>query len=115
MSVASVGVNSSLLVDVDNEGYLRNLSDWSIDVAIALAEQQQLTLLSAHWDIIYAIRDFYQQYQRSPTTRVLLKYLGQQLGVEKANSIYIMQLFGDGTPAKTIARIAGLPKPTNCI
>ena len=40
---------------------------------------------------------------------------GQQLGAERASSIYVMSLFGDGTPAKTVARLAGLPKPTNCI
>jgi len=68
----------------------------------------------AHWEIIYAIRDFYREFQLSPTTRVLLKYLGQKLGKEKSTSIYVMQLF-PGTPAKTVARIAGLPKPTNCI
>ncbi len=112
MNAALAGTND---VAVDDEGYLLHLSDWTPDIAVQLAAQQQLTLNEAHWDIIYAIRDFYRQYQRSPTTRVLLKYLAQQLGADKASSIYVMQLFGDGTPAKTVARLAGLPKPTNCI
>jgi tRNA 2-thiouridine synthesizing protein E len=46
---------------------------------------------------------------------VLLKYLSQQLGTQKSSSIYVMQLFGGGTPAKSIAKLAGLPKPPNCI
>lgn len=102
-------------IGVDEEGYLLNHQHWTPDIAKQLAQQQQLILHDEHWQILYAIRNFYQQYQRSPTTRVLLKYLGQQLGSEKSTSIYVMSLFGDGTPAKTIARLAGLPKPTNCI
>ncbi len=102
-------------LEVDDEGYLKRVQDWSPQIAQDLAQQQGLILGDEHWAIINAIRQFYQQYQRSPTTRVLLKYLGQQLGSEKSSSIYVMQLFGNGTPAKTIAKLAGLPKPPNCI
>ena len=98
----------------DAEGYLRQLSDWNETVAAEIAAQDGVTLSPAHWEILHAIRRFYNDYELSPTTRVLLKYLGQQLGRDKASSIYVMQLF-PGTPAKTIARIAGLPKPANCI
>lgn len=111
MNVVLAGIE----LEVDDDGYLKHLQDWSPDIAQALAQQQQLTLTDAHWEIINAIRDFYSQYQRSPTTRVLLKYLAQQLGAQKSSSIYVMQLFGGGTPAKSIAKLAGLPKPPNCI
>ncbi len=111
MNVVLAGIE----LEVDDDGYLKHLQDWSPDIAQALAQQQQLTLTTAHWEIINAIRDFYSQYQRSPTTRVLLKYLAQQLGAQKSSSIYVMQLFGGGTPAKSIAKLAGLPKPPNCI
>ncbi len=111
MNVVLAGIE----LEVDEDGYLKHLHDWSPDIAQALAQQQQLTLTQAHWEIINAIRDFYSQYQRSPTTRVLLKYLAQQLGAQKSSSIYVMQLFGGGTPAKSIAKLAGLPKPPNCI
>lgn len=102
-------------IEVDDDGYLLQLADWTPVVAEQLAAGQGLVLNDEHWTVIEAIRRFYQQYQRSPTTRVLLKYLGQELGADKASSIYVMSLFGDGTPAKTVARIAGLPKPANCI
>ncbi|MBL0231368.1 MAG: TusE/DsrC/DsvC family sulfur relay protein [Moraxellaceae bacterium] len=111
MNVVLAGIE----LEVDDDGYLKHLQDWSPDIAQALAQQQQLTLTDAHWEIINAIRNFYSQYQRSPTTRVLLKYLAQQLGAQKSSSIYVMQLFGGGTPAKSIAKLAGLPKPPNCI
>jgi tRNA 2-thiouridine synthesizing protein E len=98
----------------DKEGYLRELSAWNESVAAEIAARDGITLTPAHWEILQAIRRFYAQYELSPATRPLLKYLAQELGTEKAGSIYVMQLF-PGTPAKTIARIAGLPKPANCI
>ena len=98
----------------DKEGYLRELSDWNEKLAAEIATRDNITLTPAHWEILHAIRRFYALYELSPATRPLLKYLGSELGAEKAGSIYVMQLF-PGTPAKTIARIAGLPKPANCI
>lgn len=99
---------------LDKEGYLRELSAWNENVAAAIAARDGIALTDAHWEILQAIRRFYAQYELSPATRPLLKFLAQELGPEKAGSIYVMQLF-PGTPAKTIARIAGLPKPANCI
>lgn len=80
-----------------------------------LAEREGLALDDRHWEILMAARDFYARFQRSPATRPLLKYLAQTLGPDKATSIYVMQLFGGGTQARTIARLAGLPKPPNCL
>lgn len=98
----------------DPDGYLRQHRDWTENLAEEIAQQDGITLTPAHWEILHAIRRFYAEYELSPATRPLLKYLSQILGPEKAGSIYVMQLF-PGTPAKTIARIAGLPKPANCI
>lgn len=99
---------------LDPEGYLVNLSDWSTEVAELLATQDQRQLTAAHHEVIQQLRDFYQQYELSPAMRPLVKHLHQQLGAEKASSIYLMQLFGE-SPAKTAARYAGLPKPDNCL
>lgn len=100
--------------DFDAEGYLRDPGAWTDAIANEIAARDCITLTPAHWEILHAIRRFYAQYELSPATRPLMKYLAQELGPEKATSIYVMQLF-PGTPAKTIARIAGLPKPANCI
>ncbi|MDI1302121.1 MAG: TusE/DsrC/DsvC family sulfur relay protein [bacterium] len=98
----------------DKEGYLRDHTAWDEALANQIATADGITLTPAHWEILHAIRRFYAQYELSPATRPLLKYLGRELGPGKAGSIYVMQLF-PGTPAKTIAKIAGLPKPANCI
>jgi tRNA 2-thiouridine synthesizing protein E len=46
--------------------------------------------------------------------RPLIKYLKQQLSQPDLNSIYLLKLF-PGSPAKIAAKIAGLPKPENCL
>ncbi|WP_163833218.1 TusE/DsrC/DsvC family sulfur relay protein [Spartinivicinus ruber] len=98
---------------LDKEGYLKRLSDWDQSVAVALAEQEGLELSDSHWEVIYALRDFYQQFEQSPAMRPFVKYIANSLGKDKGNSIYLMQLF-PGSPAKLAAKIAGLPRPTNC-
>ncbi|MEQ8990652.1 MAG: TusE/DsrC/DsvC family sulfur relay protein [Pseudomonadales bacterium] len=98
----------------DNEGYLVDLNDWSASVAAALAADEGIELGDEHWALIRLIRDFYRDYQVSPAMRVLVKQVRERLGAERGNSIYLMQLF-PGSPAKRLARIAGLPRPTNCL
>lgn len=101
-------------IALDKEGFLENLTDWSETVAAALAQREQIELTAAHWEIIRALQDFYRQFEHSPPMRVLVKYVKQQLGDDKGNSIYLLQLF-PGSPAKLAAKIAGLPRPTNCL
>ena len=100
-------------LNLDKEGFLRDLSDWNPDVAQTLAKNEEITLSDSHWQIINLVRDYYQQYQISPATRVLVKITRKKLGEDKGNSIYLMQLF-TGKPAKLVSKIAGLPKPANC-
>ncbi|MFT7139071.1 MAG: tRNA 2-thiouridine synthesizing protein E, partial [Sulfitobacter sp.] len=59
------------------------------------------------------VREYYTRFHVSPTTRVLTKIVGDQLGKEKGKSIYLMKLF-TGKPAKIVAKVSGLPKPSGC-
>ncbi|MFY9180527.1 MAG: TusE/DsrC/DsvC family sulfur relay protein [Venatoribacter sp.] len=99
---------------VDKDGFLLNLEDWNPEVAAQLAQQENLTLSSAHWEVIDALRLFYSEFQLSPAMRPFTKYLKEKLGAEKATSIYLLQLFPQ-SPAKLAAKIAGLPRPENCL
>jgi tRNA 2-thiouridine synthesizing protein E len=98
----------------DTDGFLEQLDDWDETAAIWLAHQEAIHLTEAHWEVIYALRSFYQQYELSPAMRPLVKHIAQELGADKGRSIYLMQLF-PGSPAKLAAKIAGLPRPTNCL
>lgn len=98
----------------DKEGYLRNLDDWNESVAIALAGDVNISLSPDHWEIIRLLRAFYNRHQMSPANRALVSLVKKELGSEKGRSVYLMRLFG-GSPAKTASKIAGLPKPDNCL
>jgi tRNA 2-thiouridine synthesizing protein E len=98
----------------DKEGFLRNLSDWSPAVAEAIAAGEGIELSEAHWEIIELLREFYRRYEASPANRALVKFTARELGPEKGRSIYLMSLF-PGSPAKVGSKIAGLPKPDNCL
>ena len=101
-------------VAFDKEGFLRCLEDWSPEVAEQIAAREGIELSDAHWEIITLLRDFYQRFEASPANRALVKFTAQQLGTEKGRSIYLMSLF-PGSPAKLGSKIAGLPKPDNCL
>ena len=100
-------------VDVDKEGFLRNLSDWNESVAQQLADQDEIKLTHDHWQVINIVRTYYSNYHISPVSRVLVSLIKKQLGPDKGQSIYLMQLFR-GKPVKLVSKIAGLPKPSNC-
>jgi tRNA 2-thiouridine synthesizing protein E len=99
---------------LDKDGYLADLNDWSAAAAEALAAEEQLTLSPEHWEVLNLLRDFYAEFQLSPATRPLIKYVTLKLGTDKGNSLHLNRLF-KGTPAKLAAKLAGLPKPTNCL
>ncbi len=102
------------IIALDKEGFLKNLEDWNEEVALKLAQQEQIALSEQHWEIIKSVRDFYNTYQMSPSMRALVKHIQKTLGPEKGQSIYLLQLFPT-SPAKYVSKIAGLPKPANCM
>lgn len=99
---------------VDKEGFLLNLNDWDEAAALQLATSENIELTAAHWEVIHLMRQFYQEFELSPAMRPMVKYVGQHLGQDKGKSIYLMKLF-PGSPAKLASKIAGLPKPDNCL
>lgn len=101
-------------ITFDKEGFLVNLNDWSETVAETIAKQEGIELEQAHWEIIKTLQKFYQCYEISPAMRPLSKFIKQELGEEKSKSIYLLSLF-PRSPAKIAAKIAGLPKPDNCL
>ncbi|EIJ68828.1 TusE/DsrC/DsvC family sulfur relay protein [Pasteurella bettyae] len=105
---------NNITIETDPAGYLLDLTQWNENVAVAIAEKENLTLTDAHWEVIYFVRQFYQEYKTSPAIRMLVKAMAQKLGEEKGNSRYLQRLFPDG-PAKQATKLAGLPKPAKCL
>jgi len=99
---------------LDEEGFLLKLDDWNESTALQLARNEGIELLAPHWEIIHLVRTFYAEFDLSPAMRPLVKYVGVKLGSDKGRSIYLLKLF-PGSPAKIISKVAGLPKPDNCL
>ena len=106
--------SESLSVELDRDGFLQDHRQWTPQVAEALARDENLALTEAHWELIHLIRAFYLQFDRSPAMRPLVRYVKQELGPGKGNSIYLLSLFPE-SPANRLSRIAGLPRPENCL
>lgn len=101
-------------IETDPEGYLRDLSDWSEDLAKAIAEKESLDLSEAHWEVINFLREGYHSTGTVPNIRQLQKSFSKVYGAEKGSTKYLYSLFPYG-PAKQACRMAGLPKPTGCV
>ncbi|UTF60539.1 TusE/DsrC/DsvC family sulfur relay protein [Gilvimarinus sp. DA14] len=102
-----------ILPAVDKDGYLCNLQDWTPEVAVQLAQQSNITLSEAHWEVIHLVQQFYREFELSPASRALVRYVQQHLGKDKGRSIYLLQLFPPH-PALIVNKLAGLPRPANC-
>ncbi|KJU87184.1 sulfite reductase, dissimilatory-type gamma subunit [Candidatus Magnetobacterium bavaricum] len=101
-------------IELDEDGYLTNLNDWTKELAEILSKEDSLELTEAHWEVINFLRSYYQQYQIAPMIKILVKEIKKTMGADKGNTKYLYQLFPDG-PAKQACRYAGLPKPTGCV
>ena len=101
-------------IETDNDGYLKESSQWSEALAEKIAENEGITLSPEHWEVVRFVREFYLEFNTSPAIRMPVKAMANKFGEEKGNSRYLYRLFPKG-PAKQATKIAGLPKPVKCI
>jgi len=95
-------------VEVDDDGYLVDASQWNEEIAKEIAKEEGISELNEdHWKVINFMRKEYEEKGSGPTIRRLTKESGVP-----TKELY--QLFPKG-PAKKAARIAGIPKPKGCI
>jgi len=95
-------------VELNPEGFFVHPEQWTEEMAPELARREGIDpLTDAHWTVIRFMRAEYLEKGTGPTVRVLGKTSGVSI-----KELY--QLFPKG-PAKTAAKIAGIPKPRGCI
>jgi dissimilatory sulfite reductase related protein len=95
-------------VELDEEGFFADPEQWTEAMAPQLAAEAGIDeLTERHWQVLRFMREEYFAKGTGPTVRVL----GKTSGVS-VKELY--QLFPKG-PAKTAAKIAGIPKPRGCI
>lgn len=99
-------VYAGITVDVNDEGYLTQSSQWTKDVANEIAREEGITLTEKHFQVLQFIRD-----------RVLK---GEQLTIRSVGKSGIIDIKGfyelfPGAPLKKASRIAGIAKPVSCV
>ena len=95
-------------VEVDAEGYLSDFSQWTREIAAAIAKDEGIAELTpAHWKVVEYIQKDFKENGQVPSIRKLNKS-----GVISTKELY--ELFPGG-PAKLAAKVSGLGKPTGCI
>ncbi len=99
-------VYAGITVDVNDEGYLTQSSQWTKEVANEIASEEGITLTEKHFQVLQFIRD-----------RVLK---GEQLTIRSVGKSGIVDIKGfyelfPGAPLKKASRIAGIAKPVSCV
>jgi len=94
-------------IQFDEEGFMANPDDWDKDVAAVLATDINIDLSENHWVIIDFSRTDYASQGEAPGLRRISKEAG-------VTTKELYKLFPKG-PAKKIAYVSGLGKPTGCI
>jgi tRNA 2-thiouridine synthesizing protein E len=95
-------------VEFDEEGFMVNPEDWSKDIALELAKEIGIEELNEdHWKVIEFSRADFAEKGEAPSLRRITK-----AGGVPTKNLY--KLFPKG-PAKKVALVSGLGKPTGCI
>lgn len=93
-------------VDVNEEGYLTDASQWTPELAHEMAAEIGLTLTDPHMDVLRYLRQRHEE-----GTPLTIRRIGKS-GVVTIKEFYA--LFPGG-PLKVSSKLAGIPKPTSCV
>lgn len=89
------------------DGHMVDASAWTRDVGMAIAVAQGVELTDSHWKVIEVARGDFAESGVSPNIRRLT-------GIASVTTKDLYTLFPKA-PGRTIAKIAGLPKPAGCL
>jgi tRNA 2-thiouridine synthesizing protein E len=89
------------------DGHLMDANVWTRALGETLAQVQGLALTDAHWTVLDAARADFATTKQSPNIRRLTQVTGMS-----TKDLYT--LFPKA-PGRTIAKVAGLPKPAGCL
>ena len=94
-------------VTVNEEGFLTVYDEWNEEIAKVLAQQIDVEMTEAHWNIIKFLREDFKTQGETATSR----------RVQTVGGVPVKEQFAlfPKKPAKKMAYIAGLPKPKGCV
>ena len=97
---------AGIRLDVTEDGYLTDVSQWNKEIALEIAKQEGIELTDKHWEVLNWIQE---QVKNDVALSVR--------GVKKSGVVDIKQFYAlfPGGPLKVSTKIAGVPKPKSCI
>jgi len=93
-------------VNVSEEGYLEDMSQWNEEIANEIATEIGIELTDKHFEVINYLRE-----KTAAKEALTIRKVGKS-GIVDIKGLY--KLFPKG-PLKFSSKIAGIPKPTSCI
>lgn len=111
----ATAITSSLNVGLSHDRplNLEAAGAWSKSIALELADKEGITLTPAHWEVIDAMRNHFQEYGVESSGRDLMRCLEAEF-IERGGKKYLYELFPHG-PVSQASRIAGLPLPPHSL
>lgn len=97
---------AGITVDVNDEGYFTEPSQWTKEIAVEIAKQEGLELTEKHFMILNYLRERYERGEALSIRGI------NKSGIVDVKTFY--QMF-PGAPLKKSTKIAGIPKPESCV
>ncbi|WP_412985646.1 TusE/DsrC/DsvC family sulfur relay protein [Pontimicrobium sp. IMCC45349] len=93
-------------ISVNEEGYLTDFSQWTREIGVELAKEQEIDMTDKHWEVIDYIHDKFKKEEPLSIR-----------GIKKSGVINVKEFYNlfPGGPLKKATLIAGIPKPKSCI
>lgn len=98
---------AGIRLDVTEDGYLTDVSQWNKEIAIEIAKQEGIEeLTDKHWAVINWLQE---QVKNGVALSVR--------SIKKSGVVDIKEFYAlfPGGPLKVSTKIAGVPKPKSCI
>lgn len=97
---------ASPTVEVNAEGYLKNMDQWTPELAREMAAKENIELTEKHFEVLNWLRA-----KQKEGVQLSIRKVGNS-GIVDIKQFY--QLFPGG-PLKISSKLAGIPKPVSCI
>ncbi len=93
-------------VELNDEGYMVDASQWNKEIAAELAKEEGIDLSDKHYEVLEFLRNASEKGETLTIRRV------GKSGIVDIKGLY--QLFPGG-PLKYSSKFAGIPKPASCV
>ena len=93
-------------VNVSEEGYLEDMTQWNEDIAKEIANEVGIELTEKHFEVLNYLRE-----KTEAGEALTIRKVGKS-GITDIKGLYV--LFPKG-PLKFSSKIAGIPKPASCV